>query len=227
MGKRIDVSPRIIPLTNDCRPGLAGYTNPMLPDRISIALKEWAVVQRSLLEQHQIILIRKGGIAEESGDFDLRAKQFLILPGYEHETERLGDIQPCFEQWLREEEQQKPRSTEIRFECACDVEEIIRLDDRDKLIELSSQHIWSRQFIDGRFDWEPYKPVSVLVVRAYRLPEPVFAPYLREYGGCRSWIKLESPISTRGAVTVISTHGSFERRHAITTKYLNQSSATV
>ncbi len=44
----------------------------MLKESLDIALKEWAVVQRALLENHQIMLMRKGGIIEESGDFDLR-----------------------------------------------------------------------------------------------------------------------------------------------------------
>ena len=56
----------------------------MLTETLTLALKEWAVVQRSLLEGHQIILLRKGGLIEETGDFDLRARQFLLYPTYEH-----------------------------------------------------------------------------------------------------------------------------------------------
>ena len=78
-----------------------------MSNELTVALKEWAVVQRSLLEGHQIILLRKGGLIEESGDFDLRAGQFLLYPTYAHETERAGDVQPCFGQWLSEEEARK------------------------------------------------------------------------------------------------------------------------
>ena len=197
-----------------------GYTPPMLQNQLSVALKEWAVVQRSLLDQHQIMVLRKGGIAEENGDFDLLADQFLILPGYEHETERKGDIQPCFESWLHEEELKKPPAGQIRFECACEVRDVIRVDDRDKMLNLMPQHIWSRQFIDGRFDWEPYKPVSVLLLRAYRLAKPVFAPYRREYGGCRSWITLDEPVATAGSEPAISSVTHFERRIELTSALL-------
>ena len=62
----------------------------MLQETPTTALKEWAVTQRSLLEGHQIVLLRGGGIVEEAGDFDLKAKQFLIYPAYAHETERAG-----------------------------------------------------------------------------------------------------------------------------------------
>ena len=192
----------------------------MLQDQLTVALKEWAVVQRSLLEQHQIILLRKGGIAEESGDFDLRAEQFLIYPGYEHETERSGDIQPCFEEWLREEESQKPPGGFNRIACACEVQDVLRVNDREKLFNMMPQHIWNRQFIDGRYEWEPYKPVTALLVRAYCLPSPVLVPTLREYGGCRSWITLAEPISTVGAVAAIEDDDNFARRLELTASLL-------
>ena len=140
----------------------------MLADSLQIALKEWAVVQRALLEGHQLIMLRKGGIIEETGDFDLRAEQFLIQPTYAHETERAGDLQPCFGQWLAEEEARRPREAVIRFEAACEVVDTVRLISPDTLLKLAPQHIWSSQFIEGRFNWEPYKPMTALIVRAYR-----------------------------------------------------------
>lgn len=176
----------------------------MLPDQLTLALKEWAVVQRSLLEGHQLLLLRKGGLIEDTGDFDLRGQQFLIYPTYAHETERLGDVQPCFGDWLAEEEARKLPVAQIRLEAAAEVSEVLRVDDRAKLRALAPQHIWSEQFIDGRYDWEPYKPVFVLLLRAYRLAAPVVVPVLPRYGGCRSWIEMDAPVSTAGAVPAVS-----------------------
>ena len=191
----------------------------MLSDELTTALKEWAVVQRSLLEGHQIILLRKGGLIEESGDFDLRAGQFLLYPTYAHETERAGDLQPCFGQWLGEEEARKTLPTEIRIEAAAEVSDVVRVDDRAKLLNLAPQHIWSPQFIHGRYDWEPYKPVFVLLLRAYRLAAPVVRPVLTQYGGCRSWVRLAEPVSTAGAVPAVSDE-RYERRRELTLRLL-------
>jgi len=191
----------------------------MLPNELTTALKEWAVVQRSLLEGHQIILLRKGGLIEESGDFDLRAEQFLLYPTYAHETERDGDVQPCFGQWLREEEARKTLPTEIRIEAAAEVSDVVRVDDRAKLLRLAPQHIWSPQFIHGRYDWEPYKPVFVLLLRAYTLAAPVVLPVLRQYGGCRSWVEMAEPVSTAGAAPAVSDE-RYERRRALTLRLL-------
>ncbi|MCW3059223.1 MAG: hypothetical protein JWQ02_1044 [Capsulimonas sp.] len=187
----------------------------MLPETLTVALKEWAVVQRSLLEGHQLMLLRKGGIIEETGDFDLKATEFLIYPNYAHETERLGDLQPCFGQWLREEEARRPPAGFVRIEAAAQVTDVVRVDNRETMVKMSPQHIWSRQFIDGRYDWEPYKPIFLLLLRAYALPEPRVLPMLSSYGGCRSWIEIAEPISTVGAAPAVSDE-HFDRRRELT-----------
>ena len=193
----------------------------MLKNKLTTALKEWAVVQKSLLEGHQIILVRKGGLIEDTGDFDLKAKQLLLYPTYEHETERAGDLQPCFGQWLKEEEARKLPPGEIRIEAAAEVSDVVRVGDRAKLLNLAPQHIWSPQFIDGRYDWEPYKPVFVLLLRAYVLPSPIVLPVLRGYGGCRSWIELAEPLSTADAVPAVSDE-RYARRRELTLQLLGE-----
>ena len=193
----------------------------MLAPELTVTLKEWAVVQRSLLEGHQLLLLRKGGLVEETGDFDLKARQFLLYPTYEHETERAGDVQPCFGQWLSEEEARKTPPGEIRIEAAAEVSDVVRVDNREKLLNLAPQHIWSPQFIHGRYDWEPYKPVFVLLLRAYRLAEPKTLPVLRHYGGCRSWIELAEPVSLLGATPAVSEE-RYARRRELTLQLLEE-----
>jgi len=191
----------------------------MLPNQLTLALKEWAVTQRALLEGKQILLLRKGGLREDSGDFDLRAEPFLLYPTYAHETERDGDVQPCFGQWLREEEDRKPERECVRIEAAAEVTDVIRVDDRAKLIRLMPTHIWTEQFLNGRYEWEPYKPVFALILRAYALAEPVTLPVRREYGGCRSWVTLEEPIRTEGAKAAVGEE-FFARRRELTKRVL-------
>ena len=193
----------------------------MLPTIVTEALKEWAVVQRSLLEGHQIILLRKGGLIEETNDFDLKAATFAIQPTYVHETERAGDLQPCFIEWLREEEAKRVKEAQnrVRIDCICSATDIVRVDDRQRLIKLMPQHIWSQSFIDGRYDWDPYKPVFVLICRAYALPSPADIPWRDEYGGCRSWSTLREPIATDGATPAMS-DDTFARRRELTLSIL-------
>jgi hypothetical protein len=191
----------------------------MVPDELRTALKEWAVVQRSLREGHQIILLRKGGLIEETGDFDLRSHWFWIFPTYAHEAERSGDVQPCFNQWLLEEEARQPPRDTLRLEMIAQVTDCIKVEDRQKLLALAPQHIWSPQFIHGRYDWEPYKPVFVLLLRAYTLPKPISLPMQPDFGGCRSWIDLPEAVSTTKALPVLPDE-HYQRRRALTLRML-------
>src|SRR2546421_11105863 len=57
-----------------------------LPASLSIALKEWATVCRALETGRQILLLRKGGILESIGGFELENPQFLLFPTYLHQN---------------------------------------------------------------------------------------------------------------------------------------------
>ncbi|MGB3682299.1 MAG: DUF1802 family protein, partial [Rubrobacteraceae bacterium] len=60
-------------------------------------------------------------------------------------------------------------------------------------------HIWTPEYAESRFKWRPKKPLTMLVLRTYLLPEVVELPYREGYGGCKSWIHLEEPVSVEGA----------------------------
>ena len=53
--------------------------------RPRIALKEWAITVDALASGEQILLMRKGGIHEESKDFRIIHDEFLLYPTYEHQ----------------------------------------------------------------------------------------------------------------------------------------------
>src|SRR5215469_5485226 len=57
-----------------------------LADPLSVALKEWASVCIALEYGRQIILLRKGGIYEAAGEFELENPQFLLFPTYLHQN---------------------------------------------------------------------------------------------------------------------------------------------
>ena len=54
-----------------------------------VALKEWAVTIKALTEGKLIMLLRKGGISEETRDFQLVSPAFYLLPAYEHQKPEL------------------------------------------------------------------------------------------------------------------------------------------
>src|SRR4029078_10883002 len=63
------------------------YNAPMAwPPSLSVALKEWASVCDALESGRQIVLLRKGGIYEAAGEFELENPQFLLFPTYLHQN---------------------------------------------------------------------------------------------------------------------------------------------
>ena len=160
----------------------------MLPDHCQIALKEWAITCQALAQGEQILLLRKGGIHEEGKDFRVIHPEFLLYPTYEHQREDLlkVDHQPALAQLLAD----APRSETITFSHFARAEEIIEVEEQKRVDDLSPWHIWTDEYAQSRLRWKPMLPLSILLLRVYRLERPATVPYLKEYGGCTSWVEI-------------------------------------
>ena len=76
------------------------------------ALKDWAVICRALAEGRQALVLRKGGIAEHSGDFTLEHDRFWLFPTYVHQ-QRAG-IRPEAAPLLEQAEAGRPPEGVVR-----------------------------------------------------------------------------------------------------------------
>jgi hypothetical protein len=92
----------------------------------------------------------------------------------------------------------------VRIELFCDVVAWQRLDSLAAAERLHGQHTWSDEAIAERFDWGRQKNIHALAVRVFHLPKAVELPMLENYGGCKSWIQIETEIDVSGAVPVLS-----------------------
>src|SRR5207248_6056957 len=91
------------------------------------ALKEWAVICQALAEGRQALLVRKGGIAEATGTFEVEQRRFWLFPTYVHQ-QRAG-IKPDALPLLEQVESQRPPSGTIRLAHFAEVAGIYRLHD--------------------------------------------------------------------------------------------------
>jgi len=153
-----------------------------------IALKEWAVAIDALEAGEQIIIMRKGGIVEETRDFQVESQAFFLFPTYEHQkTELLKDpYKPLLDKIL---EEAVPKTTVILSSYA-EVVADLEVNSQEELNRLYPFHIWTEHFAEERLKWKRAKPLHVLILRIYKLDEPLEIPLLDEYQGCKSWIKL-------------------------------------
>jgi len=175
---------------------------------MDIAFKEWASVVRALEQGLQVVLLRKGGIAEVEGRFEVTHGEFLLYPTYEHQDARL--IVPEWRKLVRETEAQREPG-KVTLSSWARVEQIHRVAEREELERLGLDHIYAPAYVDMRLGYKPELPLYVLVVRAYKLVRPVTIEETAAYCGCRSWVELAVDIATEQSVPVL-TDEEFARR---------------
>ena len=159
-----------------------------LPERCQLALKEWAVTVDALARGQQILLLRKGGIHETGKDFRVMHREFLLYPTYEHQRAEL--LKPAEQPALSQLLASPPPSDTITFSHWARAEEILEVEAQERVDDLSPHHIWTDEYAQSRLRWKPMLPLSILLLRVYRLAAPVAVPYLKEYGGCTSWVDI-------------------------------------
>ena len=160
----------------------------MLPDQCHIALKEWAVIVQALAQGQQVLLLRKGGIRESGKDFKVTHPEFLLYPTYEHQQGEL--LKEGYQFGLRELLEQPHQEDRITFTHWSRVEETIEVSQQEKVDDLSPHYIWTSAYAQSRLHWKPMLPLSILLLRVYRLEQPVSVPFLPEYRGCTSWLEV-------------------------------------
>lgn len=165
-----------------------------------IALKEWTVVVQALESGRQLLLLRKGGIRDPRGAFQLEHREFLLYPTAEHQEEQF--IQPeC--RGLFPVKANAGSADRVEFRVYAGVALVQEIRNLKILTGLEEYHLWTPEFLEKRMSYRPRSPLLAVVVRAYRLPKPVFKNVRPEYAGCKSWVTLAEPVSLEGAEPVV------------------------
>ncbi|AWM41102.1 DUF1802 family protein [Gemmata obscuriglobus] len=168
-------------------------------EMLSIAFKEWAVICEALAEGRQALILRKGGISEENGEFRPEHAEFLLYPTYFHEH-RAG-IKPEFLPLLGRAEAAKPKAGTVRFTHFVKVESVSHVTDLESALALDPRHAWTPDVVKQRFNYRA-PGLYVLSVRAFKLARPAEVFESPEYAGCKTWVQLDAPVSTEGAEPV-------------------------
>lgn len=146
-------------------------------------LKEWSTVIDALGRGEQIILIRKGGIADPS--FGVEADRFYLYPTYFHQGESDARPSVTITHWA-----EVVRTWSVR--------------DAEVLGRLAPLVALPKSTLDERYRFRPDQALHVIAVRAWRLARPVEVAFRSEYAGCRSWVSVDEEIDVDGSVPVLS-----------------------
>jgi hypothetical protein len=145
------------------------------------ALKEWSNVVAALGRGEQVILIRKGGIADAS--FGVEAERFYLYPTYFHQGESEARPSVTITHWA----------------------EVVKTwSVRESPEQLAPFVAIPRETLEARYNFRPDQALYVIAVRAYALAQPADVQYREAYGGCRSWISLDDEIDIDGSVPVLT-----------------------
>jgi hypothetical protein len=153
------------------------------------ALKEWAIVCKALEEGRQIILLRKGGILEYRQGFEVKHERFFLFPTYEHQSRE--HLQQDYADKLDEVLKNQPAAGTNKMTSYTEVADVNEITDRSVLKLLAKYHIWNESYVNARMDYNPKKPMSVILLRVFKLSQPITVDTKPEWAGCKSWIPLD------------------------------------
>jgi len=152
-------------------------------------LKEWATIIKALENGKQTIILRKGGILETASGFNVESKKFLLFPTWEHQETK--HVKPEFHGFLKNVLDNKPDEGFNKISSYAEVLDEKDIETKTIIDKLSEFHVWSDSYIEERRNWKPEKPLKVVFLRTYKIPEIKIA-LKPEFEGCKSWIELNS-----------------------------------
>ncbi len=170
----------------------------------NIAFKEWATVCRAIAAGRQTLILRKGGIAEKRGGFEVERREFFLFPTLFHKQNDavVPDARGEIDFGVRDK---------VTLSLYAVVEDVARLTDWGKVRSLAPFHIWTEETIRDRFGWGKENAITLILARFYQIPNPQSLILNPSYGGCTSWVTLEENVSTAGAKPILGDAEFVER----------------
>jgi hypothetical protein len=167
------------------------------------ALKEWAIVCKAAEDGNQVLLFRKGGIMEYRNGFELKHKNFFLFPTFEHQSMESirEEYKKEFENLTKQHEQKDLNSTvpndsqilpnTTTINSFVEISNFNEINDINKLEKLEKFHIWNLDYVKMRFNYNPKKPLFLVLLRTYKLKDAIKIHNKPEWAGCKSWIQID------------------------------------
>ena len=161
------------------------------------ALKDWSTVISALGKGIQIVIIRRRPLVTgEQGQFRIAHNEFLLYPTYNHPKEKIKEQYHA----LFEESISSRLSERVKMEYLARCEEIIEVDNPEKLRRLSDYYIWTAEHVERHFEGTINRKLYILILRVYKLPDPKIVEQLRGI----TWVTLPYIISPQDCTPVLS-----------------------
>ena len=154
------------------------------------ALKEWDAQIQALETGQTALVIRKGGIIETRGEFEVEHREFWLYPTFSHQNP--GELRSPFSGLLRPD----PAPGQVSIRAFARVERVWKLEDLTIIRALESEQCLTAAALERKFYYRNKPWVHALLLRVYNLEPAQMISESELQRGCVSWVPLEQPIST-------------------------------
>jgi len=156
------------------------------------AFKEWEAIVDALGQGAQIIILRKGGIAEGRTGFKPTHPKFWLFPtAYHQQWEK---TKPELRRFVTPSTALAGSEKEIELQYLAEVTDAIYLTSWDQAARLDEAHFWSEEIIRERFDYKDRpgmeEGLHLLIVRVSHINLPHKLAPSPDFEGCKSWIEV-------------------------------------
>jgi hypothetical protein len=163
----------------------------------------------ALASGEQVLILRKGGIAEGRDGFQVKADRFWLLPTFFH-TQR-EKLKSTAEKWLGADSLAGASPDRFSVSCFAEISAHRFINDWAKVEQLDAFHFWSQSTLRERFDWSKPPGLHAFIVRVQRLNEPFSVSATPELAGCKSWVELPQDFDSLAHAPALS-DAAFQKR---------------
>jgi CDP-diacylglycerol--glycerol-3-phosphate 3-phosphatidyltransferase len=207
----------------------APKSEPTLPEKPAAfpttgqpAFKEWEGIVAALGQGAQILILRKGGIAEGRAGFEVRHEKFWLFPTQFHQQwERTRPELRRFLPARAEKETAAAKSSpkEISLQYFAEVTDTIYLSAWSQVERLRDAHFWTDELLRERFGYDDRpgmkEGLHLFILRVHRVNLPHRLAPSPAYEGCKSWIDVPADWTTDIATPVVPEEEFTTRRSRI------------
>jgi CDP-diacylglycerol--glycerol-3-phosphate 3-phosphatidyltransferase len=178
------------------------------------AFKEWEAIVEALGQGAQIVILRKGGIAEGRMGFQARHPKFWLFPtGFHQQWEK---TKPELRRYLTPAAEP---AKEIALHYFAEVTDSVYLSSWEQVARLDDVHFWGEEILRERFHYQDRPGMEaglhLLIVRVSRINLPHQLAPSPAYEGCKSWIEVPVDWEHDIAAHVVRTEEFATRRSRI------------
>ena len=145
-------------------------------------------------------------------------KQLILFPTLIHKE--LGNIRDEF-RFLSDNQAKPNKDNQVKIRYWAEIEKEINIENLNQLLSISKELIYTDEYLQS--SWDSNQKGEILIVRTYKLSNPVLITNSQEYANNKPYIELKVDIPRVGSDPVLS-YKEFSQRVKLIKNLLEEAS---